>query len=183
CDRISPLRCSATQTASLPRPVASCDSTIDPPRWKWSPCGWGRFETRTCPGSSAGAACPSSRASSCSKVRVLSCSGFRFSGFFFGGIGALVSFFRSGRAEHSRSKAACPAPRAAASVAEVHILKRLLDLHVLDAGDGGLEVVPLLAADTQFVALNRGLHLDLAVLDLLDDALGEGRIDPLLHDH
>src|SRR5262249_33535400 len=69
------------------------------------------------------------------------------------------------------------------SVAEIHILQRLLDLHRLDEGDRFLQVVALLAGDAQFVALDRDLDLELAVLQLLDDLLGKRLLDTLLDDH
>ena len=45
--------------------------------------------------------------------------------------------------------------------------------------DGGLEIVALLAGHPQFVALDRGLNLELAVLQLAHQLLGQRRIDAL----
>ena len=52
-------------------------------------------------------------------------------------------------------------PRAsAASIAKIHILKRLVaDFTVLDQGHGGLQVVALFAGDAQLIALDSDLDL------------------------
>src|SRR5262245_30522385 len=108
------------------------------------------------PGSSCGAAMPSICDKAWKRVRVLSWSGLRLSGFFFGAIdGSSVDNL----------------------VAEIHELQRLLDLQPAHEGDGILQIVLLLAADAQLVALNRDLDLHLAVLDLFDDALADGLVD------
>src|SRR5215470_8886739 len=109
----------------------------------------------TCPSGAPGAGRPPSRANSCSSVSVLSCSAFKFSGFFF-------------------------SATAGSSVAEIHVLQRLLDLHVPHQLNGGLQIIALLAADPQLVTLDGGLHLELAVLDRLHDLLGQRAVDPLL---
>src|SRR3546814_5870676 len=67
-----------------------------------------------------------------------------------------------------------------ALVAEVLVLQRLLDLQALYKGNGVLQIVALLAGDAQAVALDRRLHLQLAALQLLHDALGEILADALL---
>ena len=47
-------------------------------------------------------------------------------------------------------------------------MQGLLELEGADARDGGLEVVALLAGDAELVALDRGLHLELGVLDFAE---------------
>src|SRR3954470_21806081 len=106
------------------------------------------------PGSSAALAYCSIFASSWNRVSVFSWSALRFSGFFFG-----ISL-----------------------VPEVHVLQRLLDLEAPDERDRFLQVVALFAADAELVALDRGLDLQLRVLDRLHDLLGELLVDALL-DH
>src|SRR5262245_48183489 len=97
--------------------------------------------TRMWPSGCSGAGSPFSRASSCSSVSVFSCSGFRFSGFFFA-VMALRSL-----------------------VAEVQILQRQLDFHFAHMLDRRLQIVALLAADAQLVALDGDLHLQLRILE------------------
>jgi hypothetical protein len=58
----------------------------------------------------------------------------------------------------------------------------LVDLQAFDEGDGGLQVVALLARDAQFLALNRNLNLQLGLLNVLDDPLGERGVDALFDD-
>ena len=72
---------------------------------------------------------------------------------------------------------------AAASVAEIHILQRLLELQPAYQRDRLLQIVALLARDPELVALDRSLHLELAVLDRADDALAEFLIDALAQRH
>ena len=52
-------------------------------------------------------------------------------------------------------------------VSEVHKLQRLAVLHAIDEGDDLLKVVPLLASDSDLVALNRQLDLHLSRLYFL----------------
>src|ERR1700688_3155702 len=68
------------------------------------------------------------------------------------------------------------------SLAEVHELEGLRELEAADMGDGGLQLVALLPAHAQLVALDRDLELELAVLERVREALGQLPIDPLL-DH
>src|SRR5579862_7279947 len=60
-----------------------------------------------------------------------------------------------------------------ASVPEIHELQRLLELEGADARHDGLQVIALLAGDAELIALDRGLHLELAVLDGLHELAGE----------
>src|SRR5438270_8707402 len=79
-----------------------------------------------------------------------------------------------------------PAPaahRRRALFPEIDVLQRLLGLDRAELGDGGLEVVAFLARDAQLVALDRDLDLELAVLDLAHQALGELLVDALLEQH
>src|SRR5260221_1757957 len=73
--------------------------------------------------------------------------------------------------------------RSARSVAEIHILQRLLDLEAAQQGDGRLQVVALLAGDAQLLALDAGLDLEAAVLDLAHEAPGQLAVDALLQHH
>src|SRR5689334_18962698 len=68
------------------------------------------------------------------------------------------------------------------SIAEIGELERLLDLQALHEGDGFLQLVALLAADAQFITLDRDLNLQLGVLDVLDDLLGQRLLDALFDD-
>src|SRR6266850_4619708 len=63
--------------------------------------------------------------------------------------------------------------------AKIQILQRLLDLQAANHGDRRLKIVALLAGYPQLVALDRHLHLELAVLDLADQLPGEIGVDPL----
>src|SRR5258708_951715 len=65
---------------------------------------------------------------------------------------------------------------------KIYVLQRLLDLHSAQMGDRGLEVVALLARDAQLVALDGDLNLELAVLDLAHEALGELLVDTLFEE-
>src|SRR5260221_4526888 len=73
--------------------------------------------------------------------------------------------------------------RGTSLVAEIHILQRLLDLERAQKRDGVLQIVALFAGDPQFVALDRGLDLELAFLEGGYEALAELAIDALLDDH
>src|SRR5258707_15595399 len=63
---------------------------------------------------------------------------------------------------------------------EIDVLQRLLGLDRPELDDGGLKIVAFLARDAQLVALDRHLDLELAVLDLAHQALGELLVDALL---
>src|SRR5208282_396578 len=69
------------------------------------------------------------------------------------------------------------------SVAEIDELQRLLDLEAADQGHRRLQIVALLAGDAQFGALDRRLDLELAVLDLARQPLGQRRVDALAQGH
>ena len=56
--------------------------------------------------------------------------------------------------------------------AVVHEIDGKIKLKALDKVDALLEVVLALAADSNFVSLNLGLHFDSLILDLLDERLG-----------
>src|SRR4029077_1263467 len=71
---------------------------------------------------------------------------------------------------------------AGGSLAEIHVLQRLIDLEGAQQRDGVLQFVTLLAGHSQFIALDRGLNLQLAVLQILYQALGQFTIDALLDD-
>src|SRR5258707_9365156 len=66
---------------------------------------------------------------------------------------------------------------------EIDVLQRLVGLDSPELDDGGLEIVAFLARDAQLVALDRHLDLELAVLDLAHQALGELLVDALLEQH
>jgi hypothetical protein len=60
------------------------------------------------------------------------------------------------------------------------MLQRLLDLEAAHQRDRGLQIVALLAGDAQLAALHRGLHLELAVLDLAHQPPRQVGVDALL---
>src|SRR5487761_2031258 len=66
-----------------------------------------------------------------------------------------------------------PEAATAPSVAEVLVLQREVGDRLLHQRDRLLQIVPLGARHPHRVALDRSLHLELAVLQQLDDALGE----------
>ena len=66
------------------------------------------------------------------------------------------------------------------SVSEVGELNRVRKVHLLDRGDRGLKVVSLLALDSQLVALDLDLHLELGVPDSFREILGCVLGDPLV---
>src|SRR5215469_6410584 len=66
-----------------------------------------------------------------------------------------------------------------ALIAEIQILQRLRDLEAAHELDRSLQIVALLAGDAQFVALDRGLHLEFRILDRAHDALGGFGADAL----
>jgi hypothetical protein len=65
------------------------------------------------------------------------------------------------------------------SVPEIDVLQRQLVLLLAQQRDGLLQVIALLAADAHAVAHDRGLHLELALLDRLDDLLRERGVEAL----
>ncbi len=67
------------------------------------------------------------------------------------------------------------------SIPEIDEIEWQLDIELLDQRNGGLQVVALLAGDTQFITLDRHLHLDLAGLDILDQLARELTVDALAH--
>src|SRR5579871_2634585 len=78
---------------------------------------------------------------------------------------------------------AAPPQRPRRLVAEIDVLQGLLDFEAADMRNRRLEIVALLARDAQLVALNRGLDLELAILDLAHDALGQILADALAQRH
>ncbi len=56
-------------------------------------------------------------------------------------------------------------------------------IRVVHELDHGLKIVDLLARDAHLLVLNLGLHLDLEVLDHLDDALGHFLLYAFLDAH
>ena len=71
------------------------------------------------------------------------------------------------------------ARRGSALIAKIEVLQGLLDLQAAGDGDRRLQIVALFAGDAQLVALDRHLHLELAVLDLADQLPGEVGVDAL----
>ncbi len=68
-------------------------------------------------------------------------------------------------------------------VSVVHILQRLAVLHPFDESNGLLKVVPLLASESELVALNRQLDLHLCRLYFLANLAAQVAVDPLLDVH
>ncbi len=70
----------------------------------------------------------------------------------------------------------------ASSVAEVLVLQRQVNVGILHQSDDGLKIITLLATDAQLVALDSGLHFELAAFDHLDELPRQVRVDPFAHD-
>ncbi len=68
-------------------------------------------------------------------------------------------------------------------IAEVGKLERLAQLGTADQRNGFLQIIALLAGDAHFIALDSSLHLELGILDKLDQLLGHLGFDTLLHLH
>src|SRR4051794_36529458 len=66
-----------------------------------------------------------------------------------------------------------------ALLAEVHELELDVEVLAAEGRDAGLEIVSLLAGHAELLLLDAGLHLELLVLDPLEDRAGVVLIDPL----
>src|SRR5690606_18481328 len=69
------------------------------------------------------------------------------------------------------------------SVTEIVELQRKLELLAAQQRHRGLQVVALLAVDAQLVAIDLGVDLELGVLELALDLLGQFALDALAHRH
>ena len=69
------------------------------------------------------------------------------------------------------------------SVAEIGELEGLTQLATANQRHHLLQIITLLAGYPNLVTLNGGLHLDLGILDQLDQFLGHVAFDPLLELH
>jgi hypothetical protein len=69
------------------------------------------------------------------------------------------------------------------SVAEIFILEREISSGIFQQRNNCLQVITFLATDSQLVSLNRGLHLDFAALDFLDELPGKRCVEAPAHNH
>src|SRR5450432_3448 len=86
----------------------------------------------------------------------------------------------AGGATPSRARRLAGRRARVGSVAEIHELEVDVEVPFADEGDRRLQLVAGLPRNAQLVPLNLRLHLELGVLDRLDDLLGRLRFDPLL---